>query len=320
MRLTRSLLVALGSVALLAAPLAAADCAMCHPAEAKLHLASAHASALVAPAASAFFRHLPGNPLGEGAGGYLFDYRQTGGGVDVVIERGADRVVAPVVWIFGAGRQGQTPVVYYQGHFIEHRVSLYIATGYGITIGHENRVSRSAVDALGLVETDTDARSCFNCHATSASDDLTKLVPGVQCLRCHAGAEEHALGRGMPVNPGKLDHAAQVTLCGTCHRLKPPSGDEGDAANVRFQPLRLMKSACFRNSDIKCTTCHPAHLDAQRDSPETYNRRCRDCHARYAAHAAHQRSGNCIGCHMPQVSPAPQFTFTDHFIRVVHDK
>ena len=301
-------------------PLTAADCAACHPAEANLHLHSAHAAALMAPAASAFFRHLPGNPLGEGANGYLFEYRQTDSGVDVIVQRGSDRMVAPVVWIFGAGRQGQTPVVYYRGHFLEHRVSLYLATGYGITIGHENRVSTSAVEALGLVETDADARSCFNCHATSASDDLTRLIPGVQCVRCHAGAEEHAIGHGMPVNPGKLEHAAQMKLCGACHRLKPPSGDESDPTNVRFQPLRLMKSACFRKSAIKCTTCHPAHIDAQSDSTEAYNRRCRDCHARNQAHLARQKSGNCIGCHMPRVSPAPQFTFTDHFIRVVRGK
>ena len=207
----------------------------------------------------------------------------------------------------------------YDGHFIEHRVSLYTASGYGLTIGHENGISASAVKALGLVLSDADARTCFNCHATSVSPDLTHLTPGVQCIRCHAGAEEHANGHGRPVNPGSLDHLAQVQLCGECHRLKPPTSDENDLANVRFQPLRLMKSACFRKGDIKCSTCHPAHVNAQRDAPDAYNAVCRDCHAKSGSHTNREKSENCIGCHMPRVKPTPAFTFTDHFIRVVSD-
>ena len=197
-----------------------------------------------------FVRHLPDHPLAEALDGYFFQYRRAPDGVTAIAQHGSDLAAAPIVWIFGAGRQGQTPVLHYQGHFIEHRVSLYTATGYGITIGQNNGVSASATAALGWTESDAEARTCFNCHATSASDDLTRLTPGVQCVRCHAGAEEHANGHGKPVNPGNLDHLAQVQLCGTCHRLKPPSGDESDIANVRFQPLRLMQSACFLKSNI----------------------------------------------------------------------
>ncbi len=297
----------------------AADCAACHPSETKLHFESAHASALMAPSGSMFVRHLPDKPLGEAANGYLFEYRQTPDGLYAIVQRGSDRVIAPIAWIFGSGHQGQTPVLKYDGHFVEHRVSLYSATGYGITIGQENGVSSSAKEALGWVQSHAEARTCFNCHATSVSPDLTRLTPGVQCIRCHAGAEEHANGDGTPVNPGKLDHRAQVQLCGACHRLKPPSGNENDIANVRFQPLRLMKSACFLKSDIECTTCHPAHRNAQRDAPDSYNRQCLACHATQTRHIAPEKSGNCISCHMPRVSPAPALTFTDHFIRVVSD-
>ncbi len=302
------------------AALAAVDCAACHSSEAKLHAQSAHASALMAPANSVFIRRLPDNPLGEAANGYFFEYSQTPDGVTVIVERGSDRVTVPVAWVFGAGRRGQTPVLNYGGHFIEHRVSFYATTGYGITIGQDRGVSASAAKALGLVESDADAQSCFNCHATGISQDLTRLTPGVQCIRCHAGAEEHAAGHGTPVNPGKLDYRAQVQLCGACHRLTPPAGDENEIANVRFQPLRLAQSACFAKGHIKCTTCHPAHIDAQRGSPGSYNPRCLDCHSNQTAHIAREKSGNCIGCHMPRVSPVPAFTFTDHFIRVVSDR
>src|ERR1700722_12989496 len=151
-----------------AAPIAA-DCATCHPSETKLHLQSAHASALIAPAESMFFRRLPDNPLGEAADGYAFEYSRTPDGVSAIVGRGSDRVIAPVVWVFGAGRKGQTPLLKYQGHFIEHRVSYYTDRGYGLTLGNENGVSASAIKALGLVQSDADAHTCFNCHATSIS-------------------------------------------------------------------------------------------------------------------------------------------------------
>jgi hypothetical protein len=300
--------------------LTAADCATCHPTEAKLHSQSAHASALMEPKGSSFVSHLSGKPLGEAVGGYAFTYHQTLGGIDATVERGSDSATAPIVWIFGAGRQGQTPVLSYRGSLIEHRVSFYNANGYGITIGQENGISASATKALGWTESASDARQCFGCHSTSANSDLTSLIPGVQCIRCHAGAEDHANGQGRPVNPGKLEHAAQVQLCGECHRLKPISGNDNDIGNVRFQPLRLMKSACFLNGNIECTTCHPAHRNAQHDRPEVYNQACLGCHKNQIAHVAREQSGDCIACHMPKVSPAPALTFTDHFIRAVSDK
>jgi len=272
------------------------------------------------PAESKFIRQLPDNPLGEPSHGYFFEYRRTPNGIVAIVQHGSDRVTAHMAWVVGAGRQGQTPLVVYNGHFIEHRVSLYAAASFGLTIGHENDLSGSAAKALGLVLSEADARTCFNCHATSVSDDLTSLTPGVQCIRCHAGAEEHARGHGKPVNPGTLDHLAQVQLCGECHRLKPPSGDENDIANVRFQPLRLMKSACFRKGGAKCTTCHSAHTNAVRAAADSYNHQCLACHLSQARHIAGQKSGNCIRCHMPAVSPAPAFTFTDHFIRVVSNQ
>ncbi len=295
----------------------AADCAGCHPAETKLHAASTHASALSRPAGSLFARQLTGRPLSEGPDGFSFEYNRDA--AEVTARRGGEQATSPLVWIFGSGRQGQTPVLYYRGHFVEHRVSYYAATGFGITIGQPNGPSPDAKRALGRPESNGDARLCFDCHATGVSRDLARMTPGIQCVRCHAGAEEHAETQGKVVNPGRLDHRAQVELCGECHRLRPPSGDDANIGNVRFQPLRLMKSACFRKSEIACTTCHAAHRDAERGAPDVYNSHCVACHQDAAAHTAKVKSGNCIGCHMPKVSPAPGLTFTDHFIRVIAD-
>ena len=317
MNIRLSVLMLLSTVLAGHAALEGADCATCHPTEAGSHAKSAHASALMPTGESVFAANLPDKPLAESANGFSFVYRRTFDGVEVTTQRGSDKATASMAWVFGSGRQGQTPVLDFNGTFVEHRVSYYITTGYGVTIGQESGESANAQKALGWAQSMPEARKCFNCHSTSANKDLTSLTPGVQCIRCHEGAEEHAGGHGLPVNPGKLDHVAQVRLCGECHRLKPPSGDEQNIGNVRFQPLRLMKSVCFRRGEIKCTTCHPAHRNVQRDAPAVYNAQCLNCHRDQSAHVIAQAKSNCIECHMPKVNPAPGLTFTDHFIRVV---
>jgi hypothetical protein len=114
------------------------DCATCHPEESALHARSAHFSSLQPFAGSPFATHLSGKPLGESKDGFVFEYS----GSQVNAARGENRMSANIAWIFGSGRQGQTPVLQTWGHFIEHRVSYYVSTGYGITIGQKNVVTQ----------------------------------------------------------------------------------------------------------------------------------------------------------------------------------
>ena len=112
---------AIAALFFVARSLHAADCATCHPSEAKLHAQSAHASALMAPQGSPFATHLPDRPLGEAAAGYSFVYHQAAdGAIFATAQRGNDSATALIVWIFGSGRQGQTPVLSYRGNFVEH--------------------------------------------------------------------------------------------------------------------------------------------------------------------------------------------------------
>ena len=296
----------------------AAECASCHPAEAKAQALTAHALALMPANQSVFAANLPDHPLAEAANGYMFTYQRSPVGVLATATRGSDSAQGLINWVFGSGRRGETPIISLNGRYLEHRVSFYTETGkYGITTGQDNGVSASAAKALGLPQSNADLKSCFGCHATGSVMDPTTFIPGVQCVRCHAGAEEHAAGHGKPVNPGKLDHAAQVQLCGTCHRTTPQPGNDDPVVNVRFQPLRLMKSKCYVEGRIACTTCHVAHVDALRNDAAFYNGRCAGCHTREDQHVAQQGSPNCIGCHMPRSRPDPALEFTDHFIRVV---
>jgi hypothetical protein len=297
---------------------AAPECAACHAAEAKLHARTRMAHAMSPALASAFAQNLPEQPLRESGDGYAFAYQRAPNGVSVTAMRGASRADGLIEWVLGAGAQGQTPLVRTADGVRESRVSYFPKLHqYGITIGQHAGVSVTAEAALGLKENARDLETCLGCHSSGITRDLQPAIPGVQCERCHLGAEEHARGSGKPpLNPGKLSAPEQVRFCGNCHRNQPPV-DDAQLENLRFQPLRLMKSRCFASGKLACTTCHVAHQDARRNDPGFYNAKCQACHNGPAFHADERRTGDCIGCHMPYVEMHPALHFTDHFIRVV---
>jgi hypothetical protein len=294
------------------------ECATCHPAESKLHATTRMAHAMVPAAESEFAQNLPDRPLRESGDGYMFTYHRVEKGIEVTSMRAIDKADGLIEWVLGAGAQGQTPLVRVSGATLESRVSYFPQLHtYGITIGQNAGASANPQFALGRKQTSHDLQSCIGCHATVITRDLQPVIPGIQCERCHSGAHEHARGIGKPpLNLGKLDAPAQVRFCGNCHRVKAPV-DDTQLENVRFQPLRLMKSRCFASGKLACTTCHPAHQDARRDDPAFYNEKCQACHNRTALHADQRQKGDCIGCHMPYVQLHPALKFTDHFIRIM---
>jgi Cytochrome c554 and c-prime len=294
------------------------DCAACHPAESKLHANTRMAHAMVPAPDSEFAKDLPDRPVRESGDGYMFTYHRVEKGIEVTTRRASDKAEGLIEWVLGAGAQGQTPLVRMSDSTLESRVSYFPQLHtYGITIGQDAGASTNAHFALGRKQTSDDLQSCIGCHATAITRNLQPVIPGVQCERCHLGADEHANGgRKPPLNPGKLDSQAQVRFCGNCHRVKAPV-DDTQLENVRFQPLRLMKSRCFASGKLACTTCHVAHQDARRNDPDFYNQKCHACHDGRAFHADQRQKGDCIGCHMPYVQLHPALKFTDHFIRIV---
>jgi hypothetical protein len=276
------------------------------------------AHAMIPVLESAFAKNLADRQLRESTDGYTFTYRRVGSGIKVTAARGDDKADGLIEWVLGAGAQGQTPLVRTPDASLESRVSYFPGLDqYGITVGQDGGASPDAYAALGRKQSSHDIQACLACHATQVSQDLNPIVPGIQCVRCHTGADEHARGVGeLPLNPTKLSAPAQVQFCGDCHRIKSLA-DDAQLENIRFQPLRLMKSRCFASGKLACTTCHPAHQDARRDDPAFYNEKCQACHNRTALHADERQKGNCIGCHMPYVQLHPALKFTDHFIRIM---
>ncbi len=285
------------------------QCASCHPTETERHGGTRHARALQRPDSTAFVRALPDGPIGEARNGFLLSYRPQGSAIEVSAARGKDQASARIEWIFGAAAQGQTPVAFAGGKWLEHRISYYPQRGrFDLTLGHQPGASTSAEAALGVVQPETVIRNCFSCHATLAEGELRVEQAGVGCSRCHSGAADHAAKATKVGNPGKLSAKQQVELCAECHRLTPVSGNDRDPLNIRFQPLRLVKSKCFQTGKLSCTSCHAAHQDASRETAN-YVQVCRACHEKP------HNPGTCIECHMPRSSPAPYLIFTDHWIR-----
>jgi len=100
-----------------------------------------------------------------------------------------------------------------------------------------------------------------------------------------------------------------------------------DPSVVRFQPYRLEKSRCWRETAderLTCVACHDPHQQLVRDDL-SYDKRCLTCH-RPEATGTHTgkacptgAKAQCVSCHMPKVKVASMHgEFTDHYIRVVN--
>jgi hypothetical protein len=279
--------------------------------------------------------------------GLSFHYEPVEAGLAVTARKASDGILsgqeekaaAVLEWTFGAGSHGLTPVGRFQDTYFEHRITYYPSVkALAATPGHSLSAPRSAREGLGRVQSAANAYRCFACHATdvragSEGPDLRFMQAGVQCERCHGpGAASVAAARSGDGetarrigNPARLDSRRQVEMCGECHHLPKPGPislepEKEDVTSVRFQPLGLLASRCFRASEaLSCTSCHSPHEDASKD-PDYYTAKCLECHApEPAARVGDCRRANkenCLPCHMRVAAPEPHLLFTDHRIRV----
>ncbi len=222
---------------------------------------------------------------------------------------------------------------------VEHRLTVYahrdtpdITPGQGAARG-PNR------PGMGLGAAATRPRltlKCFECHTTVMSDrgplalDEATMIPNVGCERCHGPGRAHvqAARRGageaaltMPFGLGNWTAADELRLCGACHRL-PEMGDPAvirpdNPAIVRFQPVGLMQSACYRKSKgtLSCSTCHDPHAKTSTDLP-AYEAACLSCHRGPSQTPCKvSPETGCVGCHMPRRDATRGMMMTDHWIR-----
>jgi hypothetical protein len=272
-----------------------------------------------------------------------YEFVQTGKGFAVHIVSGDQQKTIPIQWGFGAGDQAVTFVSQLdEDSYVEHRFSFYARSGsLDLTPGHQSKAKTGYPDSAGVVyktfDPETQIMRCFQCHSTGRLSlgpdmEIEPAESGVRCEACHGPGRAHvsairagdlAAARKAIQNPGRMTAKVQNEFCGECHR-KPQQGERAtnwnDPWNTRHQPLYLAESACFRESDgrLTCLICHDPHDPLRRNDAAFYNGRCASCHGGkpHPALATETSTDNCIGCHMPAVTPREHLQFTNHWIGV----
>jgi hypothetical protein len=260
---------------------------------------------------------LQANPrLTAKLGGYSYEIDHS----IYTVTDGKDTLRIPIDWAFGQGTAGQTYVFERQGLWYESRVSYFSALqGLDLTIGMQSITPHNLLDAAGRLVGPKEAGQCFDCHATHVvKSDLTNMLPGVQCERCHGATEAHLRTNAPMRKLGALTTEEMSDFCGQCHRTWSQIAVNGPRGilNVRFQPYRLGIGKCYDAADnrISCTTCHNPHR-AVETSAAAYDAKCLACHSTKKCRVA---TKDCVTCHMPRLDlPGAHKKFTDHKIRIV---
>ncbi len=276
--------------------------------------------------------------------------------------------VHPVEWVIGSGNHTRSYLASVNGHLTEMPLTWYVQRSrwdLSPSYDQENlRFSRPVVAECMA------CHNGFSDHSRYTFDHYRDVADGITCERCHGPGGAHVdlrlagLGpaAGGPdssiVHPARLAREEQLSVCRQCHLSgttvfrtgETPStyrpGDPLEAHRSIFvtaeqvsdperfgiasHALRLEKSACFRESDMTCATCHDPHVPVADLGNDHFNAACAGCHGagkgdapvavcgRGGAHTeAEAMTGDCVTCHLRSsgASDIPHVTFTDHWIR-----
>ena len=314
-------------------------CAECHVEEAKDFLKTPMARAGQFAANAEVLQTHPQLKVKMGPFRYLI-VRQGDKSIYSVTD-GKKTISAPILWAFGDDVGGQTYILRHDGTFYQSRISFFKElNGLAETYGAPRNLPKTLDEAFGERLNKVDAQTCIPCHTTEAIAGGVlhpeSAVPGVSCEACHGPGARHvaALQKGQPAaqlsfNPARLSAYDLDEFCGSCHRTWEQIEESHilDIRNLRFQPYRLEKSACWDAMDkrISCMACHNPHKPLVEEAG-FYDSKCLACHlekgtdkkAGHPGPACPVATHNCVTCHMPRYElPGAHFKFTDHDIRVV---
>lgn len=181
---------------------------------------------------------------------------------------------------------------------------------------------------------------CQRCHG-----------PGRAHVKAAMSGADIEVIRKAIVNPAKLSRDRQLDVCMQCHLetssshmpneirrfdrtvfsyrpgqdlgdykiyLDPASNVRDDRFEIAHAAYRLRMSACFKQSQMTCLTCHDPHI-SYRDSNSTarYISACKGCHQNVTHRAELGQRNNCLDCHMPKrrTDDAVHVVMTDHYIQ-----
>jgi predicted CXXCH cytochrome family protein len=185
---------------------------------------------------------------------------------------------------------------------------------------------------------------CQRCHG-----------PGAAHVAAATGGEASLQQiRSKIVNPAKLSRDRQMEVCMECHmetsalhvpnairnydrapysfhpgeklgefktyfeRPKDPKGDEFEVAHAGYQ---LQRSACYRNSQMTCLTCHNPHdIPRGEEAKRQYIAVCEKCHQKVShQNVVMTKGSDCLSCHMPKrrTEGSVHIVLTDHYVQRV---
>ena len=251
----------------------------------------------------------------------------------------------PLQYALGSGEHGITLLSLVEDSEegvagIEHRTT-WFGTDHelGITPGHHDHLPAIELELFGIAQDAQNVQRCVTCHSTAGKvvgKTIVDHIPNVNCEKCHGPGSEHVKQARQSESPppfsvGRVEWTteSELRLCGSCHRLP------GDVSRkqlrdykpdmVRFQPIGLVRSACYLQSDyqLRCTHCHNPHMAAKQKSKAAYQQDCIDCHLEDSEeHVACpvNPSDGCIECHMKPIKLDHDVTFHDHWIRIIADE
>jgi predicted CXXCH cytochrome family protein len=320
-------------------------CSDCHPGEFATHSRSGHARTLQPAARTEVARRLDGATFNDPERpGATWSYRLRDAQLTTERREAGEVERLVIDYAFGSGHHATTFVTLTdrasdRPMLLEHRLTVFthkdvpdITPGQDLATGP----NRPGMMPSGRRYGTAMMLRCFECHTTVMSDrgplalDEATMIPNVGCERCHGPGRAHvqAARRGagevalaMPFGVANATAADELRLCGTCHRL-PEMGDRAVIRTdndwlVRFQPVGLMQSACYRQSrgGLSCTSCHDPHARTSTDLA-AYEAVCLSCHRGPSkTPCGVSPATGCIACHMPRRDASRGMMMTDHWIR-----
>ena len=194
-------------------------------------------------------------------------------------------------------------------------------------------------------------------HESASSNRYYKMPQGIDCERCHGPGEAHVKSKLAGeiidtskyidysiVNPARLPLDLQFDICQRCHlqgtailangktfeSFKPgmhlddvmdvylPKYDNDHSFIMASHVDRLKQSACFKESELTCTSCHNPHKSITTLTSDYFDNKCMKCHDI----CKEEETNNCSSCHMPSSlsSDIMHVSITDHKIGVHSEK